>query len=410
MKLKSYLSRYFLLILLLPVAECSKSKVSASQPVQPVPPANDNVVKVMVDSIGSIGARQLKVYGAYSATHSSSVISRGACWATTPNPDTTVSNAEATTVNGDGGFTVDIKGLTPSSTYFVRSYVSDGKTIYYSQQQSIATVSVPGPVFSVKPIFIIGSTRAYLDVTLVPQSTDSITEAGLCWSTNAGPTVGDSKLAAGIGGATSFRGLLSPLSPQTVYHVRPYAIVANGVTYGPDSVVTTLKGGHLTAIFNKPANPVGDELSFWNAIQPAVDSALWYFNTYTTGAKTYYVNYSPGTPTADDNADGWMNFGSNGSYWNIRTVMHEMNHGMGNGTSWWWSTMIKDGVYQGKFATQALKMVQGDNNAVLYGDGMHFWPYGLNQNSEVSSSWDFVYNALIQEGMRKDGAPGAGPY
>ncbi|MNO01000.1 hypothetical protein D3C81_2210300 [compost metagenome] len=50
-----------------------------------------------------------------------------------------------------------------------------------------------------------------------------------------------------------------------------------------------------------------------------------------------------------------------------------------------------------------LKLINSDQNAVLSGDSQHWWPYGLNQNSEVSSSWDYVYNCLIIEAMRKDG-------
>ncbi|MNR30625.1 hypothetical protein D3C85_1480910 [compost metagenome] len=81
-----------------------------------------------------------------------------------------------------------------------------------------------------------------------------------------------------------------------------------------------------------------------------------------------------------------------------------MNHTLGTGTSTWWTGKIVGGKYQGTHVNELLKKIQNSSVDVkLSGDSQHWWPYGLNQNSEVSSSWDYVYNCLIIEAMRKDG-------
>ncbi|MBV5282134.1 MAG: hypothetical protein JZU53_06810 [Paludibacter sp.] len=66
---------------------------------------------------------------------------------------------------------------------------------------------------------------------------------GICWSSTHTPTVGDSIssdsftfVGSGLGEYTS---VLSGLSSKTTYHVRAYAVNANGVGYGKAISFTT---------------------------------------------------------------------------------------------------------------------------------------------------------------------------
>lgn len=69
-----------------------------------------------------------------------------------------------------------------------------------------------------------------------------VTERGICWSTNANPTISDSHVAAGSG-IGSFSTAVSGLQANTTYHVRAYATNEAGTAYGLDKEFTTLSGG-----------------------------------------------------------------------------------------------------------------------------------------------------------------------
>ncbi|SHH19192.1 major paralogous domain-containing protein [Chryseolinea serpens] len=66
-----------------------------------------------------------------------------------------------------------------------------------------------------------------------------VTARGVCWSTNASPTVSDSKTMDGTGTGT-FASSLNELAKNTTYHVRAYAINKVGTAYGNElSFMTT---------------------------------------------------------------------------------------------------------------------------------------------------------------------------
>ena len=69
-----------------------------------------------------------------------------------------------------------------------------------------------------------------------------VTERGICWSTNANPTITNSRIVAGNGVGT-FAATVTGLSASITYHVRAYATNEAGTAYGLDREFTTLEGG-----------------------------------------------------------------------------------------------------------------------------------------------------------------------
>ena len=132
-------------------------------------------------------------------------------------------------------------------------------------------------------------------------------------------------------------------------------------------------------------------------IVDAMDSAVQFYNENGTFKKTVTANNSPGTPTADANYNGWINFG--GSI-NRRVALHEIGHTLGIGTHWNWGANVKDGKWTGKHALELLREFDGED-AVLYADRMHFWPYGLNFDNESNKEND-LRHVLMVAAMRKD--------
>ncbi len=115
-------------------------------------------------------------------------------------------------------------------------------------------------------------------------------------------------------------------------------------------------------------------------IQAAMEAAIALYNEHGIFTKCVTANWSPGTPTADANYEGWINFG--GSI-NTRTALHEIAHTLGVGTVEQWHNNITGGKWTGEHALKQLREFDG-REAVLHADRMHFWPYGLNYENEDS--------------------------
>lgn len=132
-------------------------------------------------------------------------------------------------------------------------------------------------------------------------------------------------------------------------------------------------------------------------ITDAMEAAVALYNAHGVFKKQVWANNSPGTPTADANYEGWINFG--GSI-NTRVALHEISHTLGIGTHPNWQANIKDGKWTGKHALAQLREFDGEN-ATLSADRMHFWPYGLNFDNESSKEND-VRHVKMVAAMRKD--------
>jgi hypothetical protein len=140
----------------------------------------------------------------------------------------------------------------------------------------------------------------------------------------------------------------------------------------------------------------------------ALDGAVAEYNRYGTFKEHVTANYSPGTPTADGSFGGWINFGSNASYQNMRTALHEIGHTLGMGTTWQWDANLSavPGVWIGANGVAQAHAFDGPN-AQMYSDGTHFWgingggSYGLNYDSEGSTE-NFRRHVLMMAAFRKD--------
>lgn len=161
------------------------------------------------------------------------------------------------------------------------------------------------------------------------------------------------------------------------------------------------QNGAVTYTLQKSASPTADELDAYARIQKAMDSAVRHYNTQTNLRKTLTVQYNTGVATADASFGGNIRFGANRSYMQVGTAMHEIAHAIGIGTTAEYKALIVDGVYTGKQATSALKEIDGPT-AVLKGDAQHFWPYGINFESEVKGLATLVNHCKIVQAIHRD--------
>lgn len=394
-------------VLLICQSNCGKDL----HPIEKITDLDNTTVSTPVTlGIDSIGAMTGSSFIAYGHTTGKSIRERGVTMGNTLNPTVTDHKFLASVVKGNGSYSVTLSNLKVLTPYHIRPYAINADGIQYGKDSVVTTGGLDVPVFEHRKIFIVGSTLASIDASILQDRGFGILERGVVYGVASSPTIENYSAKAPGMDMGYYRVSISNLSPQTKYFVRPYFKDGYGYVYGEVDTFKTIRTANVTAIFNEPTTPIGAEANFWKTIHKSVDSALWYLNHYTSATKTFYINYSPGTPTADDNSDGWIRVGSNSAYWTIGTMMHEMNHGFGNGTTAWWTTIMKNGIYQGVNGQALVKLTSQDSTQVLKGDSQHWWPGGINQNSEVTSSWDYVYNALMMEAFRKDGLDNAGKY
>ena len=173
-----------------------------------------------------------------------------------------------------------------------------------------------------------------------------VTERGICWSTNANPTLTDNHVAAGAGTGT-FIAAVSGLQANTTYHVRAYATNEAGTAYGQDIEFTTLQGGGsgeyeyvdlglpsgtLWATCNVGANApeeYGDYFA-WGEIEPK-DTYNWATYKYCNGESNQLTKYC-------DSAS----FGYNGFTDNLTTLLSEDDAATANwGNGWRMPTLAE---------------------------------------------------------------------
>ena len=158
-----------------------------------------------------------------------------------------------------------------------------------------------------------------------------VTERGVCWSTNANPTLNDSHIASGTG-IGSFTAVMNGLETNTTYHVRAYAKNEKGTAYGIDREFTTISGGGIgdapigavNGLFTINAN--GDQVYFSQGnLQYQASTNTWRFAEhqwdYVGTHINVYAGSFGGTVDGSDNLEasvdynGWIdiyNWGTSG--------------------------------------------------------------------------------------------------
>ena len=166
--------------------------------------------------------------------------------------------------------------------------------------------------------------------------------------------------------------------------------------------------GHVTYNVSKSANPTAEEQNAYTLIAAAMDKAIAYYNCYTNLTKAVTASYVPSVSTADGNSNGSIRFGSDTSYMDYRTAMHEIAHTLGVGTSSKWAGCVDttNKLYTCAAGKQQLKDIDtqlGNTTAtVLHADTQHFWPYGINYQSEVKSEADLIFHCEMVMAIVKD--------
>ena len=114
---------------------------------------------VTTSEVTEIAQTSAKGSGNVTSAGSNAVIEQGVCWSTSHNPTTSDSYA-ACSLPGSGSFTVNMTGLTPNTTYYVRAYATNKLGTSYGQEMVFTTLpSANAPEGAVNGLFSVSETQ-----------------------------------------------------------------------------------------------------------------------------------------------------------------------------------------------------------------------------------------------------------
>lgn len=157
----------------------------------------------------------------------------GICYNTTGNPS--ISDYKLTHTATTEEFRCTITSMEHTQPYFARAYavntvgISYGDVLAFYWKPTVNTLATTNVHY----------TTATCNGNIVSNGGKDITECGICYSTEANPTIGNGKAVSATMTGT-FSCQLTALQAGTVYHCRAYAVNAEGISYGDERSFTTL--------------------------------------------------------------------------------------------------------------------------------------------------------------------------
>ena len=122
-----------------------------------------------------------------------------------------------------------MKSLTESLAIFL---IALSSILYACKREEV-------PIITTAEVTNITGTTATCGGTIIDEGSSPIIAKGVCWSTEADPTIEDNTTSQGTGSGT-FESNIIGLSGATTYYVRAYATNSEGIGYGKDTLFTTL--------------------------------------------------------------------------------------------------------------------------------------------------------------------------
>ena len=167
----------------------------------------------------------------------STVIERGVCWSTSPNP--TIDDEK--TINGDGygAFDSELTALAANTIYYIRAYAVNAAGTAYGNNVSFTSLTLSVPAVTTATPTNITASSADTGGEVLDHGGTSVTARGVCWNTSPNPTINESHTTDG-GGTGNFTSMITGLSDNTTYYFRAYATNSAGTGYGDEISFTSL--------------------------------------------------------------------------------------------------------------------------------------------------------------------------
>ncbi len=174
-----------------------------------------------------------------------------------------------------------------------------------------ATVTIPSnvtaPKIKMDAVLKITAVNAKSNITLQNYSNDSISSAGLCFSTTPKPEITNNTTPVYALETYTYNAVtMNNLIPNTTYYVRPYATNSAGTTYGNEEVFTT-KIATMAVVKT-------DTITNITATTAAVYVKVSDDGNDPNTKHGFYFSTSPNPTKADSSNTGYINYNYNTNY------------------------------------------------------------------------------------------------
>ena len=194
----------------------------------------ETVVPVVVMQESSVAVSYNKVWMVAEVTDDGGglITERGFCYGIDEPFDTLLCEGN------ENLFTIELLGLSPSTTYACRAFARNEAGRGYSELYKFTTMSDTIPLVDTYTVMDITHCSAVLSGQVLNGGGQEVMERGFCYGTEPLPTVEGVHVSLGSGvGAFEFQ--LTDLLPDTKYFFRAYAVCTKGVYYGEQLVFVT---------------------------------------------------------------------------------------------------------------------------------------------------------------------------
>lgn len=203
------------------------------------PPNYNNRITITTGDASNINYSSASINGILSETFNNDISDYGHCWNTTSNSVISDEHSSFGSTNSGLEFSTNIENLTPNTDYFVRAYFIIEEDVVYGNEIKFSTMPPDVPTIETLGISDTSYTTAICQSNVLDEGGSVVTQKGICYSTNANPTVTNSDTTIDGDGIGSFTSGLSNLIAGTMYYVRSYAINVSGVAYGNELLFNT---------------------------------------------------------------------------------------------------------------------------------------------------------------------------
>ena len=160
------------------------------------------------------------------------VTTSGICWDTDNQFNENQCLGKDVNTSGESEFSLNITGLTESTTYYVKAYATNQKGTGYGDVRQLIPCKIP-PAVTTKNITNPGSISAMCGGNVTSDGNAKVTARGICWNITGNPALDNCINFTSDGqGTGTFTSNITNLTPSTTYYVKAYAINSAGTGYG----------------------------------------------------------------------------------------------------------------------------------------------------------------------------------